>query len=326
MKGYIRMLFFTEDEIKRCVHINEEVINEVEAAFTDLKMKDVQMPPIMRVDIPENNGEVDIKTAYIPGYEMFALKVSSGFFNNYKIGLPSTGGLMILINALNGQPEALLYDNGYLTDVRTAAAGAVVAKYMANDSIETVGVIGAGAQARYQLIALKQVRGFKEVNVCGRTPKRLSEFKVEMEKTLGVKVNILFEAEEVVTKSDLLITTTPSSEPVVQHEWVREGMHITAMGSDAEHKQELDPLILKHANFYVCDVIAQCGRLGELRSALEQNVLQNTEQILELGEITSRQKNIRNSKSDITVADLTGTGAQDTKIALYAYKKLTEEK
>ena len=75
------------------------------------------MPPIMRIDIPENNGEVDIKTAYIPGYEMFALKVSSGFFNNYKIGLPSTGGLMILINALNGQPEALLYDNGYLTDV-----------------------------------------------------------------------------------------------------------------------------------------------------------------------------------------------------------------
>lgn len=320
------MLIFTEEEIKRCVHINEEVIEVVEAAFTDLQLKDVQMPPIMRVDIPENNGEVDIKTAYIPGYEMFALKISSGFFNNYKIGLPSTGGLMVLINALNGQPEALLYDNGYLTDVRTAAAGAVVAKYMANESIETVGVIGAGAQARYQLQALRQVRYFNEVNVCGRTPKRLSEFKLEMENTLGVKVNILEEAEAVVKSSDLLITTTPSSEPVVRHEWIPEGMHITAMGSDAEHKQELDPYILKNADHYVCDVIAQCKVLGELRSALEQNVLENTEQIIELGEVTANRKKLRTSKSDVTVADLTGTGAQDTKIALYAYKKLTEEK
>ena len=164
------------------------------------------------------------------------------------------------------------------------------------------------------------------MNVCGRTPKRLSEFKLEMENTLGVKVNILEEAEAVVKSSDLLITTTPSSEPVVRHEWIPEGMHITAMGSDAEHKQELDPYILKNADHYVCDVIAQCKVLGELRSALEQNVLENTEQIIELGEVTANRKKLRTSKSDVTVADLTGTGAQDTKIALYAYKKLTEEK
>src|SRR5690625_2019528 len=181
------VLIFTEEEIREYVKINKESIDEIEAAFTDLKTKDVQMPPIMRVDIPENNGEVDIKTAYIPGYEMFALKISSGFFNNYQIGLPSTGGLMILINSLNGQPDALLYDNGYLTDVRTEAAGAVVAKYMANEKVETVGVIGAGAQARYQLAALKEVRDFQKVNVCGRTQMRLVEFKQEIEEQLQVK-------------------------------------------------------------------------------------------------------------------------------------------
>lgn len=320
------MVIFTEEEIRRYVQINEEVIEEVEEAFTDLQLKDVQMPPIMRVDIPENNGEVDIKTAYIPGYEMFALKISSGFFNNYKIGLPSTGGLMVLINALNGQPEALLYDNGYLTDVRTAAAGAVVAKYMANDEIKNVGVIGAGAQARYQLEALSKVRDFNEIFVCGRTPKRLSEFKLEMESKLGVKVNVVKEAEEVVRQSDVVITTTPSSEPVIKNEWLHEGLHITAMGSDAQHKQELDPLILKNADHYICDVIAQCEVLGELRSAIEQNVITNKGAITELGEITSKKQKIRTSSKEITVADLTGTGAQDTKIALYAYKKLTEEK
>ncbi|MFD2130760.1 cyclodeaminase [Pseudogracilibacillus auburnensis] len=320
------MLIFTEEEIRKYVQINDEVIQEVEGAFTDLQSKNVQMPPIMRVDIPENNGEVDVKTAYIPGHEMFALKVSSGFFNNYKLGLPSTGGLMFLINALNGQPEALLYDNGYLTDIRTAAAGAVAAKYMAKEKVHTVGVIGAGAQARYQLMALREVRHFKEINVCGRTKKRLLEFKHEMEEKLQVKVTIKENAESVVKNSDIVITTTPATEPVIQSEWVQPGTHITAMGSDAEHKQELDPEILRKANLYVCDVISQCEVLGELRSALEQNIVEKTDGIVELGEITSQKEMARKKVDDITVADLTGTGAQDTRIALYAYKKLTEEK
>lgn len=320
------MLIFTEEEIRKYVQINDEVIQEVEGAFTDLQSKNVQMPPIMRVDIPENNGEVDVKTAYIPGHEMFALKVSSGFFNNYKLGLPSTGGLMFLINALNGQPEALLYDNGYLTDIRTAAAGAVAAKYMAKEKVHTVGVIGAGAQARYQLMALREVRHFKEINVCGRTKKRLLEFKHEMEEKLQVKVTIKENAESVVKNSDIVITTTPATEPVIQSEWVQPGTHITAMGSDAEHKQELDPEVLRKANLYVCDVISQCEVLGELRSALEQNIVEKTDGIVELGEITSQKEMARKKVDDITVADLTGTGAQDTRIALYAYKKLTEEK
>ncbi|MBO1002106.1 cyclodeaminase [Pseudogracilibacillus auburnensis] len=320
------MLIFTEEEIRKYVQINDEVIQEVEGAFTDLQSKNVQMPPIMRVDIPENNGEVDVKTAYIPGHEMFALKVSSGFFNNYKLGLPSTGGLMFLINALNGQPEALLYDNGYLTDIRTAAAGAVAAKYMAKEKVHTVGVIGAGAQARYQLMALREVRHFKEINVCGRTKKRLLEFKHEMEEKLQVKVTIKENAKSVVKNSDIVITTTPATEPVIQSEWVQPGTHITAMGSDAEHKQELDPEILRKANLYVCDVISQCEVLGELRSALEQNIVEKTDGIVELGEITSQKEMARKKVDDITVADLTGTGAQDTRIALYAYKKLTEEK
>src|SRR5690625_1666316 len=319
------MLIFTEEEIKKSVQINGEVIREIESAFSDLETKDVEMPPIMRVDIPENNGEVDIKTAYIPGYEMFALKVSSGFFNNYKLGLPSLGGLMILINALNGKPEALLVDNGYLTDVRTAGAGAVAAKHMANDTIEKVGVIGAGAQARYQLKALKHVRNFNEVNVFSRSQRRTLEFKEEIEKTLEVEVNILESAEIVVKSSDLIITTTPTIEPVIQSEWLHPGLHITAMGSDAEHKQELDPHILKNADVLVCDVISQCEVLGELRSAIEHKLLQ-VDRVKELGELTTGKSKGRKSEDDITVADLTGTGAQDTRIALHAYQKLTEKK
>lgn len=197
---------------------------------------------------------------------------------------------------------------------------------MAKEKVHTVGVIGAGAQARYQLMALREVRHFKEINVCGRTKKRLLEFKHEMEEKLQVKVTIKENAESVVKNSDIVITTTPATEPVIQSEWVQSGTHITAMGSDAEHKQELDPEILRKANLYVCDVISQCEVLGELRSALEQNIVEKTEGIVELGEITSQKEMARKKVDDITVADLTGTGAQDTRIALYAYKKLTEEK
>lgn len=318
------MRIFTEVEIRKHVQINKEVIEEIETAFTDLATKDVQMPAIMRVDIDEHNGEMDVKTAYIPGYDMFALKVSTGFFDNKNIGLPSTGGLMFLINALNGQPEVVLHDNGYLTDVRTAAAGGVAAKYMANDSIKTVGVIGAGAQGWYQLEALQQVREFTQVHVFSKTEERLQEFKEEVEEKLTVPVTIMGSAEEVVRSSELLITATPSTEPLVKSEWIPTGMHITAMGSDAEHKQELASDVMKKADVVVCDVISQCEVLGELRSTIENNY--QTENILELGHITSKNKNVRKSKEAITVADLTGTGAQDTKIALYAFKKLTEKK
>src|SRR5690625_3165066 len=184
------MQIFKEDEIRERVKINQTVIREIESAFTDLYTKDVQMPPIMRVDIPENNGEVDVKSAYIPGYDRFALKVSSGFFDNYKLGLPSTGGLMFLISAVNGQPEVLLHDNGYLTDIRTAAAGAVAADYLANETIRVVGVIGAGAQARYQLEALKTVRDFQHVCVFSKTKERVKELKKDMEEMLGITVTI----------------------------------------------------------------------------------------------------------------------------------------
>ncbi|SHG77411.1 cyclodeaminase [Ornithinibacillus halophilus] len=318
------MLIFKEEEIKQQVTINRETIAVVEDAFTDLATKPVEMPPIMRVDIPENNGEVDVKTAYIPGHELFALKVSSGFFNNYKLGLPSANGLMMLISAVTGEPKALLLDNGYLTDVRTAAAGAVAAKYMANESITTVGVIGAGAQARYQLKALREVRSFQHVLVYGPTEKRVLEFKEEMEESLGVNVYIADTPKQVVCDSDIVVTTTPATEPVIKREWLHPGLHITAMGSDAEHKQELEASILKVADHYVADVKKQVSRLGELRSAIEEGLFSERDSIVELGDLTSNKTPIRTSEKDITVADLTGTGGQDTAIALYAYNRLTK--
>lgn len=316
------MLIFTEQELRRYVQLNQETVKVVEEAFTKLSNNEALMPPIMRVDIDDHNGEVDVKTAYIKGKEMFAIKISSGFFNNNQLGLPTGSGMMILISTQTGVPEAILLDNGYLTDVRTAAAGAVAAKYLAKNTMETVGVIGAGSQARYQLRALKLIRKFNKVLVYARSVERAKEYATEMSTELGIEVQVAESVEAVVCNSDTVITTTPAKEPVIKSEWVHPGLHITAMGSDAEHKQELESGILAKADLLVCDTIAQCARLGELHHALEKGVLSDESTIIELGQLTSKKAIGRANEEQITVCDLTGTGVQDTAIALFAYQEL----
>jgi ectoine utilization protein EutC len=318
------LYIFTEQELKQYIQLNHEAVKVVNEAFTKLSKNEVMMPPIMRVDVEDHNGEVDVKTAYIKDKEMFAIKISSGFFNNYQLGLPSGNGMMILVSSQTGVPKAILLDNGYLTDVRTAAAGAVAANYLSKKTLETVGIIGAGSQAKFQLRALSLVRDFNKVLVYARSTERAKEYAAEMAAELGVEVVVAISAEEVVRNSDVLITTTPAKEPVIKAEWLHPGLHITAMGSDAEHKQELESEILSKADILVCDTKAQCARLGELHHALAQGVLTETSQIIELGELTSLKVAGRENDEQITVCDLTGTGVQDTAIALFAYNEMTK--
>jgi ornithine cyclodeaminase len=228
----------------------------------------------------------------------------------------------MLISTKTGVPQALLLDNGYLTDVRTAAAGAIAAKYLSRDHIETVGVIGAGGQARFQVRALKLVRNFKKVLVYSRSIERAKRYAKDMSEELGIDVVVADSAETVVRNSDTVITTTPSKEPIVKAEWLHPGLHITAMGSDAEHKQELEAEVLVRADKLVCDTKEQCARLGELHHALDQGVLTIHSPIVELGQLTSGQCIGRENDEQITVCDLTGTGVQDTAIALFAYHEM----
>jgi len=320
----MKVTLLTEAELRRCVELDVEAIAAVEDAFTRLANGDASMPPIVCVDIPEHRGEVDIKTAYVRGLDSFAVKIASGFFENYRVGLPSGSGMMVLVSAKTGVPEAVLLDNGYLTDVRTGAAGAVAARHLARATIETVGIIGAGAQARYQALALRQVREFRRVLVYGRTRELAEAYVAEMAPRLGVEVVAAGDAETVVRSSDIVITTTPSREPYLRAEWLHPGVHITAMGSDGPEKQELFAEVLGRADLLVCDSRAQCERLGELHHARAAGSLPSAERIVELGEITSGRRHGRQHDSQITVCDLTGTGVQDTAIALLAHRRSTE--
>ncbi len=164
------ILIATEAELRRAVALDLAAVDAVERAFAALAAGGVVMPPVLSMAIPQANGEVDVKTAYLPGFEGFAIKVSPGFFDNPKLGLPSLNGLMILFSARTGLVEALFLDNGYLTDVRTAAAGAVAARHLAPAEVSTAGVMGTGVQARLQMQAAHLVRPFRRVLVWGRDP------------------------------------------------------------------------------------------------------------------------------------------------------------
>lgn len=306
----------TEAELRRLVTLDLTMVDVIERAFAALAKGGVVMPPVLSMHLAEANGEVDVKTAFVPGFDGFPIKVSPGFFDNPKLGLPSLNGLMILFSAKTGLVEALYLDNGYLTDIRTAAAGAVAARHLAPQQVTTAGVIGTGVQARLQMKAAHLVRPFTRALVHGRDMAKARACAVDLQSSLGIPVEAVADAARLVAESQLVVTTTPAREPVLKAEWLHPGLHITAMGSDQAGKNEIDPKALVRADAYICDRVSQCEMLGELRTAVAAD-LWHKGTPAELGEVIAGTKPGRTSPDDITIADLTGTGVQDTAIATH---------
>lgn len=312
------VVILTENDLRNCVKFDGEAVAVVEEAFRMLAAGKVVMPPILSMEIADAHGEVDVKTAYIPGFDGFAIKVSPGFFDNPKLGLASLNGLMILLSAKTGLVKALLLDNGYLTDVRTAAAGAVAAKYLAPKTVDTLAVLGSGVQARLQAAAASIVRPLKRILVWGRDRARTEAAARDVAAATGIATEAVPDAERAVREAQLVVTTTPAREPILKAEWLHGGLHITAMGSDQAGKNEIDAAALARADLYVCDRVSQAALLGELRSARAAGHLRDDPP--ELGQIITGDEPGRRSDDDITICDLTGTGAQDTAIATQALK------
>jgi ectoine utilization protein EutC len=309
----------TEAELREIVRLDLTVIDVIERAFAALAEGGVVMPPILSMDLPQANGEVDVKTAWIPGFDGFAIKVSPGFFDNPKIGLPSLNGLMILFSARTGLVEALYLDNGYLTELRTAAAGAVAARHVAPERVETAGVIGTGVQARLQMQAAHLVRPFSRLLVHGRDMDKARACAADLAQALGIEAAAVDDPAQVVAESQLVVTTTPARAPVLHADWLHPGLHVTAMGSDQDGKNEIDPAALARADAYICDRVSQCEKQGELRAALAAGVWDRGTPP-ELGAVILGRKPGRRRAEDITICDLTGAGVQDTAIATHVRK------
>lgn len=312
----------TEKDLRGCVSLGHDTVAVVEDAFRMLATGKVVMPPILSMDIQDAHGEVDVKTAYIPGFDGFAIKVSPGFFDNPRIGLPSLNGLMILFSAKTGLVEALLLDNGYLTDLRTAAAGAVAARHLARPDSAVAAVLGAGMQAEMQLRALLLVRPIRAARIWARDPGRAAVLAARLAGELGIEVRAAQTVAEATTGADVIVTTTPATAPILTAGDVTWGQHVTAMGSDAEHKNEVAPALIARAR-YVADRVAQSRILGELHHAIAAGAVAADADFPELGQIVAGQATGRRGPQDITLADLTGTGIQDTAIATLALDRAT---
>ncbi|MBS9718063.1 cyclodeaminase [Pseudohalocynthiibacter aestuariivivens] len=311
------ILILTETELRDCVALNLSAIDTIEDVFRALARGEVEMPPITSMEIAEHHGDLDVKTAYIPGFDGFAVKISPGFFNNPSLGLPSVNGLMVVLASKTGLVDAVLLDNGYLTDLRTAAAGAVAARHLAPEQVDTAMVFGAGVQARLQMQAAHLVRPFKRVLVWGRDAEKAAACARDLGESLGMSAEAVTDAAAAVAQSQLVVTTTPSTEPFFKRDWLHPGLHITAMGSDLANKSEITPKALAAADLYVVDHLNQCATMGELREARDAGLMMDVTPP-ELGHIVEGMHKGRVSNSDITICDLTGTGAQDTAIATVA--------
>jgi ornithine cyclodeaminase len=312
--GHIRVL--TETDLRAAVGLGEEELAAVEAVYPLISSGVGSMPPIMRIDVPENNGEIDIKSAYLPGYSGIAVKVSAGFFDNPSKGLPSLGGLMMVFDSETGVPRSALFDNGYLTDLRTALAGAVAAKHLAREDASVAAVFGAGVQARMQLEALALVRPIERVFVWARRIEQAEMLANALAPAIEIEIEAVDEPNRAVSDADVLITATPSTEPLLGREMLHPGLHVTAVGSDAETKQEISAEAVQSADRFVCDSIAQSKRLGELRAAVDQGY--DLSDAVELGQVIDGSGQGRVDSEQVTICDLTGTGAQDTAIASLA--------
>ncbi|VTM52699.1 ectoine utilization protein EutC [Klebsiella quasipneumoniae] len=205
-----------------------------------------------------------LKTAYIHGAHNFAVKISTGFFNNHTYGLPSLSGMMIVFDAETGRAEAILADNGYLTAVRTALSGLIAAKYLARADSTRVAVIGSGEQARLQVRALKLLFPLEQVNVWSRNDDHAVEYAQEMQ-DVAPQVRAYERIEDACRDADIIVTTTPAIEPVLLAEHVSRGSHITAIGSDNEFKREISGELLTMVDIFCCDLQSQSESHGELK-------------------------------------------------------------
>ena len=292
---------------------DRHAIELLEEGFVALSAGRVTVPPVGHLGMTDPPGECHIKYGHIHGDDFFAVKIATGFYENAALKLPSGSGMTVIFSAKTGFPEVVLDDAGYLTDVRTAMAGCISARHLAPKSIGTIGIVGAGLQARLQLEYLRYVTDCKDVLVWTRNEDKSILFQGDMAKK-GFDVSIANCVEELCRSSNLIVTTTPSTTPLVFADWVMPGTHITAVGSDGGGKQELDAAVLAKADHCIVDSISQCVLLGESHFAIAAGLIDETE-LIELGQIISGEKSGLQNDKEITIADLTGVAVQDIQIA-----------
>jgi len=321
----LETLILSDEEVRELISMRD-VIDAVELAFREKGLGRVQMPQKIYLSFSRYNGDLRAMPSYLEELDVAAVKVVNVHPDNReKHSLPTVMATIILIDPRSGFPIAIM-GGTTITDMRTGAAGGIAAKYLARKDSKIVGLVGAGAQARTQLMALLEVFGsLDEVRVWSRSEKTRMEFRGEMGAKYGhlCRIVTLESIEETVRGADIIVTTTPSRSPLVMDEWIKPGAHFNCIGADAPGKEELDPSILKRAKIVVDDW-EQAIHSGEINVPLKMGIISERDIWAELGDIVAGRKPGRTSDEEITVFTSTGLAIQDAVTANLAYQRALE--
>lgn len=312
------MKILNRKQIEQLVSI-PAIIDAVEQGFIAYSRGETVMPPVAALHFDYPAGECHIKYGYSKKGKYYVVKIASGFPDNSKLGLSTGNGLMLLFDKQTGRLLSVLFDEGYLTDLRTAVVGSITAKHLAPKNVACIGIVGTGAQAYYQLKLLAFVTNCRRVIIWGRDESKAKKLRDDPNLHEWV-IEIANDLNQLVADCNLIVTTTSSDKPLLFAHQIRPGTHITAVGADDIGKQELDPEIFVKADKVIVDSRSQCLELGDVSYAVKRGLIKK-ENLLELGEVIIDTSLGRNSMNQITVADLTGIAIQDLQIAATVFEK-----
>jgi ornithine cyclodeaminase len=297
-----------------------DVTSLIEEGFVAYSQGRAVVPPVGELVMTDPPGEAHIKYGYIKDDDYFVIKVATGFYGNLELGLPTGAGLMLVFSQKTGELLSVLLDECHLTNIRTASAGAVAARYLAPKKVDRIGIFGAGVQGRLQLKHLRPIVDCRKVMVWGVDQEELDRYRAEVE-PLGYEVWTTLDARDIPENCSLIVCVTPSYEPLVQLEDVHPGTHISAIGSDTPEKQEVDSRILSQADIVVVDSLPQSELRGEVYKATTAGIL-DAGDVLELGNVIANKDLQRQTDDQLTVFDSTGVAVQDIQVAKAVYNAL----
>jgi alanine dehydrogenase len=318
----MKVLLIGRNEIEGLAKM-KEFIQAVENAFRSKSLGKVQMPAKFYVFFKKYEGDFRTMPAYMEDLGAAGVKIVNVHPNNpKKYNLPTVMATILLLDPKTGRPISIM-DGTWITSMRTGAAGGVAAKYLAKKNSKVVGLIGAGAQARTQLLALNEIFKIEKIKIWSRSSDTSKKFVEEM-KFLKLNMKICNNIADAAKNCDILVTTTPAIGPVVKDEWIENGIHINAIGADAPGKEELEPKILKRAKVVVDDR-EQAMHSGEINVPISKKIFKPRQICSEIGDVVAGKKKCRTSDKDITIFDSTGLAIQDVASAWMIYQRAKQK-
>jgi len=290
----------------------DSAVQRIHDAYIASAQGEVQTADVVHLAFPQANGDCHVKSGHIADTASYVIKIASGFYDNPAKGLPSSNGMMLAFSATTGQTLAILRDEGWLTDMRTAIGGALATRALARSDASEVLIIGAGIQARFQAICLAQLMPDRALNfhLWARNAAATQTLATDLT-AAGHNAEAATDLNAAIGTADIIVTTTTATQPLFVDGLVRKGTHVTAIGADCPGKQELPTRLVASATVRVCDMASQSLNHGEFQAAHRKDT---SLQVTEFGHVLSGAQPGRTSDEDITIADLTGIAAQDIAI------------